>query len=356
VDNLTHSLCGWTLARAGLNRYGKWVTPLLIGLANLPDLETVLLPGHSRATYLLYHRGITHSFLMLTIYSIVFGSLLWFVNRRPDSRGPSRVFEAVGICAAALFSHTFLDSLNNYGVRPALPFNATWYYGDMIFIVDPWIWLMFGIPILAGSAFNRKVAAAWIVLAALTTCLMYFGIQKHLMPWPFLGVWLVVIVGATAFRRRGPANAERCARVGLLLFSLYLALTFVTSRTALDRAKANVTAAVPGAIQALVRTSVQPFPGQPWRYDVLLQTEDYLSHVNVNLLGESTLNPNREPLNLRDPALDAIRTTFEYRAWMGFARHPYALRYGNVLILGDARFKSMANDWTAQSVDIPPGK
>lgn len=58
-------------------------------------------------------------------------------------------------------------------------------------------------------------------------------------------------------------------------------------------------------------------------------------------------------LNLNDPALNKIRGTFEYRAWMSFARHPYALRRGNVIILGDLRFKARGNDWSALQVEIP---
>lgn len=68
------------------------------------------------------------------------------------------------------------------------------------------------------------------------------------------------------------------------------------------------------------------------------------------------MHSEREELNLRDPALDALRSTFEYRAWIGFARHPYALRDGNVLILGDERFRANGNDWTAQRINRPDVK
>lgn len=103
----------------------------------------------------------------------------------------------------------------------------------------------------------------------------------------------------------------------------------------------------------MVRTSVQPHAAQPWLYDVLLQSDEILSHVSINLLGKSVVDPERAHLNLNDPALNKVRSTFEYRAWIGFARHPYVVRSGNVLILGDARFRARGGDWTLLTVPIP---
>ncbi|MEI6232792.1 MAG: metal-dependent hydrolase [Planctomycetota bacterium] len=352
MDNLTHSLCGWTLARAGLNRYSKWVTPLVIILANLPDVETVLLPGHTRAAYLLYHRGLTHSVLMLTIYALVFGTLLWLIERRTAPTQKPAPWKAITICAAGLFSHLLLDWFNNYGVRPGLPFNSTWFYGDMIFIMDPWVWLMFGLPIFLGTELNLQRSVLWTVLGLLTTTLVCYGIRGNLMPWPVLVVWLGAIGLAVLFRNRFHGRAERCSRIGLLVLSVYLIIAFTASRTATERAKAEFSAAFPSGVE-IIKTSVQPYPAQPWRYDVFLQTNETLNHVNVNFLNGNAIDPVQSQLNLRDPALDKIRSTFEYQAWRVFARHPYVVRRGNMITFGDLRFRLLGGDWTSQTLELP---
>lgn len=41
----------------------------------------------------------------------------------------------------AILSHPLLDTLNTYGVRWLMPFSGEWFYGDTLFIVDPWVWL-----------------------------------------------------------------------------------------------------------------------------------------------------------------------------------------------------------------------
>jgi inner membrane protein len=43
-----------------------------------------------------------------------------------------------------VLSHVFLDYLNNYGVRLLSPWSNQWFYGDTLFIVDPWLWLALG--------------------------------------------------------------------------------------------------------------------------------------------------------------------------------------------------------------------
>jgi len=45
----------------------------------------------------------------------------------------------------AITSHPVLDSLNSYGVRWLMPFSGEWFYGDTLFIIDPWVWLALGL-------------------------------------------------------------------------------------------------------------------------------------------------------------------------------------------------------------------
>ena len=44
----------------------------------------------------------------------------------------------------ALYSHLFLDFLNNSCVRLLAPVEWRWFYGDAVFIIDPWLWLVLG--------------------------------------------------------------------------------------------------------------------------------------------------------------------------------------------------------------------
>ena len=57
----------------------------------------------------------------------------------PAKAGPLFLLALVGT-----LSHPFLDWLNTYGVRLLMPFSARWFYGDALFIVDPFLWMVLG--------------------------------------------------------------------------------------------------------------------------------------------------------------------------------------------------------------------
>ncbi len=62
---------------------------------------------------------------------------------------------------AGVLSHVFLDFLNSYGVRLLMPFSDRWFYGDALYIVDPWMYLALGGGVCARlrSTTQRPVTA-----------------------------------------------------------------------------------------------------------------------------------------------------------------------------------------------------
>ena len=58
-----------------------------------------------------------------------------------------------------VYSHVFLDYLNNYGVRLLAPFDWRWFYGDALFIVDPWIWLVLAVGFAVTRYRSRRPGA-----------------------------------------------------------------------------------------------------------------------------------------------------------------------------------------------------
>ena len=76
MDNLTHSLVGVLLSRAGLRKYAPSQSTLLYVLAaNAPDLDIVV--GFSAPLYLTYHRHLTHSVFAIPVMAAVSVWLAW---------------------------------------------------------------------------------------------------------------------------------------------------------------------------------------------------------------------------------------------------------------------------------------
>jgi inner membrane protein len=164
LDNLAHTLAGAALAKAGLDRRTPLATPTLLIAANLPDID-VLSYLRDPLFALTFRRGWTHGLLaMLVLPGILAGvMLLWdqYVRRRrrPDAP-PAMPRQLLVLSGLGVLSHPLLDLLNTYGVRLLMPFSARWFYGDTLFIVDPWLWGLLGVVTVLGA-----VGGGWARMA-----------------------------------------------------------------------------------------------------------------------------------------------------------------------------------------------
>ncbi len=147
MDNLTHTLAGVLLARAGLRRLSPQATVLCVVAANIPDID--IFTATSAIDYLNYHRHLTHSLPavpLMACLTLGFVALGWRVFRR---RGDVSWGRAWLVAFAAALTHPLLDLANTYGVRLWLPFSDRWTSWDVLFVADLWVWTILGIAVLA---------------------------------------------------------------------------------------------------------------------------------------------------------------------------------------------------------------
>src|SRR5918997_3418506 len=181
MDNLTHTLVGLAAAKAGLERLSRGATAVCLVAANSPDVDIVALAG-GRWFYLEHHRGITHS-VVGTLALALFVPLLFYACERAVARLRRRPPRARlgGLVVASLAvtaTHPLLDWTNHYGVRPWLPWSGRWYYGDLVFVVDPWLWLALGGAAFLATARTRWRVAAWCVPALALSFAVVFVLPR----------------------------------------------------------------------------------------------------------------------------------------------------------------------------------
>ena len=120
--------------------------------SNFPDLD-ILYTGVSPPPlgYLLHHRGHTHTVVGLIAQALLIALVCFAppLRRAIRAAGSPRFWALV---AVSLAGHLVLDSWNTYGVHPFWPLDSRWYYGDAIFIFEPWLWLFLGVA----AAFNAR--------------------------------------------------------------------------------------------------------------------------------------------------------------------------------------------------------
>ncbi|HXE58702.1 MAG TPA: metal-dependent hydrolase [Gemmatimonadales bacterium] len=200
MDPVCHTLFGAALARAGLRRGTPLATATLLIGANLPDVDAVVYLASRPALDLGFRRGWTHGIGALAVWPFVLTGvmLLWdrWVRRRvgtipPPKLRPRRI---LALAFVSVWSHPILDTLNTYGVRWLMPFSGRWFYGDTLFIVDPWVWL---------------ALAAGTYLAARQDRIRRHGARPVNAARVALALMLVYVLGMAGMNLAGRAVARR---------------------------------------------------------------------------------------------------------------------------------------------------
>jgi inner membrane protein len=178
MDNLTHSLIGAALGQAGLKRKTGLAMPALIIGANIPDIDAGCVVYGIES--LAMRRGLTHGPIAMLLLPLLLASGLWWFDKwqtqrgkRPEGRAPVHFGWLFALSLIACLTHPLFDWFNNYGVRLLEPFSHRWFYGDTLFIIDPWIIAMLGAGVWfslrrqrAGKSWTLPAISALAALAA----------------------------------------------------------------------------------------------------------------------------------------------------------------------------------------------
>ncbi len=174
MDNVCHTLVGAAFAEAGLKQRTRFASATLMIAANLPDVDVLVFATSMPSVA--FRRGWTHGPVGQIVLPLLLTAAILALTSRtrpgPDLRRVRPVWLLLLACIGVL-SHVALDLLNPYGLRILAPFDWRWFYGDTLFIIDPWIWIMFGASIwLAHRRRSPVPARRGLVVAAVYIVLM----------------------------------------------------------------------------------------------------------------------------------------------------------------------------------------
>src|SRR5215467_2925223 len=157
--NSSHTFVGIALARTGLDRWVPRAAITAAIAANLPDVD-IITGFDGTATYLQYHRGITHSIAGIPFLALVLAAVMYLLSEN--------FWKTYLVALLAMATHPLLDLANTYGLRPFLPWNSRWYYGDLLPIIDLYLDAILLIGILACELIkDHRRLIAWLSLSVL---------------------------------------------------------------------------------------------------------------------------------------------------------------------------------------------
>lgn len=286
MDPICHTLVGASLAgtRLGDRSWGAKAT--LIVAANLPDVDVVSLFWGQNAS-MAWRRGWTHGVLAIAVAPLLLAWLVGWWGRRSgrEVRQEVSLRWLVGLSYLGFLSHPVLDWLNTYGMRWLMPFDGTWFYGDAIYIVDPWMWLIPGGAAFLRFSGSRRAVVLWTVLAALLSAPIFVfetSISTRLL-------WTAVLVALAVVRWRGtpsPRVAHAACVAALGLVAAYIAVMLAL------QGHAHSSMVAESGLRS-EEVFVGPLPARVEARDVLLVGNHEYTPGTIRVDGERT---TRDPL------------------------------------------------------------
>lgn len=257
MDTLTHALSGALLARAtaGLEQpalpLGRRV---VIGalVAAFPDIDVVA-SWISPLSYLYHHRGVTHSLVMLPLWTVLLAwlfALIW--------RGGPRWRTYAPVVAMSLAAHIAGDWITTFGTMIFAPLSDYRHGLGTTFIIDLW----------------------------------------------FSGIIIAGLLLSLAWRRsRVPAVT------GLVVLAAYVVLQYTLLQQAIEFGERH--ARSEGLIQA--RVTALPRPVSPFNWMVVVESADTYRYSHVNLIRAQVLQAGDDAGFIA--RLDAVYRPLDQAIW-----------------------------------------
>ena len=345
MDPITHTFLGAALAQTPLRQKTAYASTALIIGANLPDIDGLAMLADSD-TALLLRRGWTHGIAAILFLPLVLTGVLALWNRLTKSAPrvespPLRIRALLGLSYLAVATHPSLDWLNNYGMRWLMPFDGSWFYGDAVFIVDPWMWLLLGGSVFLSHSRRWRAICGWTTFALIIGLLVISAVPG-LIPAKILWFALLAAIILLRFRRVGldTTDSYRLAIGAVTTTAVYIGAMLATSQYASD-AVAKALASRGLKVEKLM---VGPTPVTPFVRDMVAQTPEGYRYGIVRLLPrfELELSPDSLPLLPQTRAVRIATSSPMVRGFMNWARYPFseieAGESGLTVHLLDARY------------------
>src|ERR1700752_3385241 len=330
MDNLTHTLVGITVAKTGLERLSPGAATLCVLAANAPDSDIIVLAFGDRWDFLQHHRGITHAIVGVIGLAFLLPLSFYAVDRlwsRFRNRAPTTKLKGLLIASfIASATHPLLDWTNNYGIRFFLPWSPKWSYGDLVFIVDPYLWLILGGAAFLLTAKARSSKFTWAVIAAILTFLIVASPRSNGLPSPrlFALLWIVALIALIVLSVKDARErwGSRIAFTAIaLVISYWTFLGFAHSR-AIARGTEEAAKMATAKGETVAKLAAMPRLANPFRWDCVFETDRAMYRFEVGLMGDPSIDT---PVRYPKPAPELLNTVEQQRpgrVFLGFARFP----------------------------------
>ena len=372
MDNLTHSLIGLAASKAGLEKLSPGTTTLCVLAANAPDSDILVLIFGGRWAFLHHHRGITHSIVGTAALALILPFVFYAGNLLLSRfRGTTVRFRFRGLLLASLIvsaTHPLMDWTNNYGVRFLLPWNPRWFYGDFVFIVDPFLWMILGGAAFLLTSTTRKDLIIWLVIALVPSYLVLFGpggparlANETLIR--LLWIAAMIVVFTLYHRKIGGRLGARIALGALVVATIYCGGLAAIHAVALRQAKVEALGVANKNDEQLLKVAAMATVANPTQWACVMETDRAAYKFDLSLLrgrpDSAPLVRYEKPLTANSTAITEALSDSRSQIFMGFARFPVVRVVGEDCVtqtlvqFADLRYTEPGRDRGTFSLQVP---
>ncbi len=333
MDTITHGIAGALIGKAFFDgddlftrramSSARIVTMAATLGAIFPDSDSFRgMLWRNELLILTWHRGPTHSLVMLPVFAVLLAWLTRWLARRFGYEAPG-FFLLVLIHGVALASHILLDLITSFGTMVWSPVRWTRPAWDLIFIIDFTFTAILLLPQVAAALYSRREALprralrAWLVFLLLTVIAWWLTAA---VDFPFsplyiagAGAVLAALFFLPAYRGYGFAVERRTwCRGGVLCLTIYLVLAAFAHRAALGRVR-QFASEQNLEVQSL---GAMPLPPSLWRWDGLVLTPRGVFEMRMDLSQPQHSSNPSDP----DPVVHHIYPNAPENAYTAAAR------------------------------------
>lgn len=297
--------------------------------AVFPDIDTLAGPlAHNSLAIMTWHRGITHSIVLLPLWAIVLAFLTRSLARRFGWLAPTPPILFL-IYVVGLGSHIVLDVITSFGTMVWSPVNNTRVAWDWLFIVDLSLTSLALVPQLAAWAFEHSERASqravplWMAFSGAAFALM--PITRRLnVPYSAKAAVAISALFALVFlwplRSKSPSRLGRAryCQIGVALVAIYVTFAGSMHHVALRRVSEL---ARQSGFEAQEIAAI-PLPPFPVRWAGMIATRDELYRLEFNALSGETLPLQSFPQARPNRYIVAANALRDVQIFQWFARFP----------------------------------
>jgi membrane-bound metal-dependent hydrolase YbcI (DUF457 family) len=300
MDTITHGVAGALIGKAlfrgedlfsrrGMNGRRVITWAMMLG-AIFPDSDTFRDMFSSNDMLMItWHRSVTHSLLCLPIFAVVLALITQWFARWRKWEAPS-LAALIGIYAAGIFSHIFLDLVTTFGTMIWSPLEWSRPAWDLLFIVDFSFTGILLVPQLLEWVnrdplhAKRRALVMWVIFVPSPFLIAFIG---RIVGAPISDVAVIMasllfslIFLLPAFRGWGArVKAVNWNRGGFALACVYLGLALFAHHAALERVRGFIALeqVQPESFGAL------PYPPSLLNWDGLVRTSRGVYDVPIDL-------------------------------------------------------------------------